>query len=39
LVVAETHNQALDAAEEVVVDYSPLPAVTAADAARAASAP
>jgi carbon-monoxide dehydrogenase large subunit len=33
LIVAETHAQALDAAESVVVDYDPLPAVvTAADA-------
>jgi len=35
LVVAETHAQALDAAERVVVEYEPLPAVTgAADALR-----
>ena len=39
LIVAETHAQALDAAERVVVDCSPLPAVTAAVAARAARAP
>jgi carbon-monoxide dehydrogenase large subunit len=35
LVVAETHAQALDAAERLVIDYEPLPAVTAtADALR-----
>ncbi|MBI3198876.1 MAG: xanthine dehydrogenase family protein molybdopterin-binding subunit [Rhodospirillales bacterium] len=39
MVVAETHAQALDAAELVAVDYSPLPAVTTADAARAHGAP
>ncbi len=39
LIVAQTHAQALDAAERVVVDYVPLPAVTTADAARAAGAP
>ncbi len=39
LVVAETRAQALDAAEQVVVDYSPLPAVTTAAAARAPGAP
>src|SRR5262249_17251285 len=39
LVVAETQAQALDAAERVVVDYEPLPAVTrAADALRAGAA-
>lgn len=38
-VVAETHVQALDAAEEIDVDYEPLPAVTTAAAARAAGAP
>ena len=41
MVVAETHAQALDAAELVAVDYEPLPAVTSAEAAargrRAAS--
>src|SRR5271167_2765791 len=39
LIVAESHAQALDAAEQVVVDYSPLPAVTSAAAARAPGAP
>src|SRR3990167_1822353 len=39
LVVAETHAQALDAAELIAVDYEPLPAVTTAAAARAAGAP
>src|SRR6516162_5412531 len=39
LIVAEARAQALDAAEQVVVDYSPLPAVTTAVAARAAGAP
>lgn len=39
LIVAETQAQALDAAELVVVDYEPLPAVTSAGAARAPGAP
>lgn len=39
LVVAETLAQALDAAELIVVDYAPLPAVTTAEAARAPDAP
>ena len=39
LIVAETHAQALDAAELVVVDYETLPAVTSAEAARAPGAP
>ena len=39
LIVAETRDQALDAAELVAVDYAPLPAVTTAAAARAAGAP
>ena len=39
LIVAETRDRALDAAEQVLVDYSPLPAVTTAAAARAAGAP
>jgi aerobic carbon-monoxide dehydrogenase large subunit len=39
LIVAETRAQALDAAEQVVVGYSPLPAVTTAAAARAPGAP
>jgi aerobic carbon-monoxide dehydrogenase large subunit len=39
LIVAETRAQALDAAEQVVVDYASLPAVTTAAAARARGAP
>ncbi|HTQ32986.1 MAG TPA: molybdopterin cofactor-binding domain-containing protein, partial [Stellaceae bacterium] len=39
LIVAETREQALDAAELVAVDYDPLPAVTTAAAARAGDAP
>jgi aerobic carbon-monoxide dehydrogenase large subunit len=39
LVVAETQAQALDAAECVVVDYRPLPAITTAADARASGAP
>jgi carbon-monoxide dehydrogenase large subunit len=39
LVVAETRAQALDAAELIAVDYDALPAVTTAEAARAADAP
>jgi carbon-monoxide dehydrogenase large subunit len=39
LIVAETRAQALDAAELVMVDYTPLPAVTTAAAARASGAP
>ena len=39
LVVAETRAQAMDAAELVQIDYAALPAVTDADAARAAGAP
>ena len=39
LIVAETHAQALDAAELIEVDYDTLPAVTTAAAARAAGAP
>jgi aerobic carbon-monoxide dehydrogenase large subunit len=39
LIVAETRAQALDAAEQLVVDYAPLPAVTSAAAARASGAP
>ena len=38
LIVAETRNQALDAAEQVIVNYSPLPAVTTVAAARAPGA-
>jgi carbon-monoxide dehydrogenase large subunit len=34
LIVAETRAQALDAAEQVLVDYSPLPVVTTTAAAR-----
>ena len=39
LIVAESHAQALDAAECVVVDYDPLPAVVTAAAATAPGAP
>jgi carbon-monoxide dehydrogenase large subunit len=39
VVVAETKAQAIDAAEMVVVDYDPLPAVTDAEAALAPDAP
>ena len=39
LIVAETRDQALDAAELVAVDYVPLPAVTTPEAARAPDAP
>ncbi len=39
LIVAETRAQALDAAEQVVVDYSALPALTTAAAAREPGAP
>ena len=39
LVVAETRAQALDAAEQVAVDYAPLPAVTTAARARTPGAP
>src|SRR5271155_2475749 len=39
LIVAETRAQALDAAEQVVIDYSALPAVTTAAAAHAPGAP
>jgi carbon-monoxide dehydrogenase large subunit len=39
LIVADTHAAALDAAEQVVVDYDPLPAVVTAAAARAPDAP
>jgi carbon-monoxide dehydrogenase large subunit len=39
LIVAETRAQALDAADQLVVDYVPLPAVTTATAARAPGAP
>jgi aerobic carbon-monoxide dehydrogenase large subunit len=38
LIVAETRAQALDAAEAVIVDYAPLPAVTTVAAARAPTA-
>ncbi|HWB47873.1 MAG TPA: xanthine dehydrogenase family protein molybdopterin-binding subunit [Stellaceae bacterium] len=38
LIVAETRDQALDAAELVAIDYAPLPAVTTAAAARAIGA-
>ena len=39
LIVAETRAQALDAAERVMVDYAPLPAVTTVAAARALGSP
>ena len=39
LVVAETRDQALDAAELVTIDYAPLPAVTTVTASRAPGAP
>jgi carbon-monoxide dehydrogenase large subunit len=39
LIIAETRDKAQDAAERVVVDYEPLPAVTTAAAARASGAP
>src|SRR3984893_19253259 len=39
LIVAETQAQALDAAEQVVVDYALLPAVTTTATARASEAP
>ncbi len=39
LIVAETREQALDAAELVAVDYAPLAAVTTPDAARAPTGP
>ena len=39
LIVAETRDQALDAAELVAVDYRPLPAVATPEAARAPGAP
>jgi aerobic carbon-monoxide dehydrogenase large subunit len=39
LIIAETHAEALDAAEQVIVDYAPLPAVTTAAAARMPGAP
>ena len=39
LIVAESREQALDAAELVAIDYAPLPAVTTTEAARAAGAP
>ncbi len=38
LVVAETRAQAMDAAELITVDYTPLPAITTAAAARAPGA-
>jgi len=39
LIIAESRDQALDAAEQVAVDYVPLPAVTTGAAARAPRAP
>src|SRR5712672_938563 len=38
LIVAETRDQAMDAAERVTVEYAPLPAVTTAAAARESGA-
>ena len=39
LIVAESRDQALDAAEQIAVDYAPLPSVTTGAAARAPGAP
>jgi aerobic carbon-monoxide dehydrogenase large subunit len=39
LVVAETKHQALDAAERIVIDYEPLPAITVAEDAVKPGAP
>ena len=39
MIVAETLNQAKDAAERIVVDYEPLPVVTDGLAARSDGAP
>jgi aerobic carbon-monoxide dehydrogenase large subunit len=39
LIVAETRDQALDAAERVALDFAPLPVVTTTAAARAEGAP
>jgi aerobic carbon-monoxide dehydrogenase large subunit len=39
LIVAETRNQALDAAERIVIDFEPLPAVTQAQDAAEPGAP
>src|SRR5437868_11455845 len=39
LIIAESRDQALDAAEQVAVDYVPLPPVTTGAAARASGAP
>ncbi|HWD57967.1 MAG TPA: xanthine dehydrogenase family protein molybdopterin-binding subunit [Stellaceae bacterium] len=39
LIVAQTRDQALDAAELVAIDYAPLPAVTTVAASRAPGAP
>jgi carbon-monoxide dehydrogenase large subunit len=39
LIVAESKAQALDASEQVAIDYAPLPAVTNVAAARAPGAP
>lgn len=39
LIVAESRSQALDAAEQVLVDYLPLPAVISAEAALTVGAP
>ena len=37
--IAETRNQALDAAEHIVIDYEPLPAVISASTRQAPDAP
>jgi len=39
LIIAETHAQAIDAADQVVADYVPLPAATTAAAARGPGSP
>ena len=39
LIIAETHAQAIDAADQVVADYVPLPAATTAAAARGSGSP
>src|SRR2546423_9418899 len=39
LIIAESRDQALDAAERVAVDYVPLPAVTIGSAAHAPRSP
>ena len=39
MVIADSRNQALDAAEQVRIDYTPLPAVVGAEAALSPNAP